>query len=131
MDQLALILAEMSAIARASDTEICGALIGDNDGVIEAVPLVNRSARARDAFFIPAEEVLRAEREAEARGARLVGFYHSHPRGDAVPSGSDLEQALPGYIYWIASSEGEVRAWRLREDRSGFDEVSITNRGDG
>jgi hypothetical protein len=40
---------------------------------------------------------------------------------------------VPGYVYWIVSGAGagDARAWRLRDDRTGFDEVSIVTRGDG
>lgn len=123
------IVERIVADARASETEICGALIG-SDHVIEMVPLTNESPRAHDAFFISAAEVLRVEREAEASGWMVMGFYHSHPKSDAVPSATDILHAVPGYHYWIAARSGAVRAWRLRDDRSGFDEVDIASRGD-
>ncbi|MGQ0815056.1 MAG: Mov34/MPN/PAD-1 family protein [Gemmatimonadota bacterium] len=116
--------------AKRADGEICGALIGDGTTMVGAVPLSNQSIHAQDSFLIPAAEVLRLERDAESRGQVLAGFYHSHPASDAMPSRRDLEQAVAGYIYWIASRTGAVRAWRLREDRSGFDEMSIAHRDD-
>lgn len=122
---------QVRAGARASDREICGALIGDGDVVTRVVPLVNASARTQDSFFIPAVDVVRLEREAEQTGSMLMGFYHSHPAGDAVPSTTDVTHAFPGYVYWIASQGGEVRAWRLRDDRTAFDEVDVAARDDG
>ena len=65
---------------------------------------------------------MRAEHDARALALDVVGFYHSHPRGAAVPSRFDLEHAVPGYIHLIVAGT-EARAWRLRHDRSGFDEV--------
>lgn len=105
--------------------ELCGALLGMAGRVTGFVPLENRSHTPETRFFITAADVLRIEKEAEAHGAQLVGFYHSHPRGTAEPSPVDIEAALPGYIYLIASGAGDVRAWLLREDRSCFDEVEI------
>ena len=111
--------------ARASAAEICGALIGDGRIVAEAVPLANESTAADHAFLISAAEVMRIERAAERDGRMLMGFYHSHPAGEAVPSPTDVDNALPGFLYWIASRAGVVRAWRLRDDRSCFDEVTL------
>jgi desampylase len=123
------IVERIAAAAQTSSREICGALIGDRDRVLDAVPLANQSSHTHDRFFIPADEVKRLEEAAERDGRMLMGFYHSHPYGDAVPSTIDLQNALPGYVYWIASRT-EVRAWKLRDDRTCFDEVSIATRDD-
>ena len=124
------IIEQISAAARGSTAEICGALIGDANGVSSVVALENRSEQAYNSFFIPARDVLHIEQEAERSGHMLLGFYHSHPTGDAVPSDADLQDALPGYVYWIASRTGVVRAWTLRDDRSTFDEIEIRTHGD-
>jgi proteasome lid subunit RPN8/RPN11 len=69
--------------------------------------------------------------EAHARAARadLVGFYHSHPDHPARPSQYDLDHAWPNLSYIIVAvaggEPGEVRSWRLREDRTGFLEETI------
>ena len=119
------VIDRVRALARGSGVEICGALLADDHGICDAVPLINHSSTPAAAFFIPATDIRRIERDAERQGRRLAGFYHSHPHGMASPSASDLDLALPGYTYWIATRE-EVRAWRLREDRSAFDEVTIS-----
>lgn len=117
--------------AQASRTEICGALLGRDGRIEEVLPLVNESLERRHSFFISAREVLGLERTAEAQGRVLLGFYHSHPNGDAIPSDRDLADAVPGYIHIIGSRSGEVRAWRLRDDRTGFDEINLANRDNG
>ena len=62
-----------------------------------------------------------------ARGGTLAGFYHSHPDHPARPSETDLAQAWPNLTYIIvAVRDGQpedLRFWRLREDRSGFEEI--------
>lgn len=118
------VLDRVRALAQASALEICGALLADRTGVVALVALENRSAHPHTEFFIAAADIARVERQAERSGHTLAGFYHSHPGGNAVPSARDLELAVPGYTYWIAARH-EVRAWRLRDDRSGFDEVAI------
>ena len=124
------IIDRIRAEASHSQTEICGALIGDGSVVTEARALVNHSVHTHDSFYIPAAEVLRIERAAERGGHMLMGFYHSHPNGDAVPSATDVHEAIPGYVYWIVSRSGDLRAWRLRDDRTRFDEVDVVTRGD-
>ena len=70
-----------------------------------------------------------AERRAAERGATLLGFYHSHPDHPARPSRYDLDHAWPVFAYVIVAVEGgEPRAltsWRLRDDRSAFDEEPV------
>jgi desampylase len=116
--------------AGTSHAEICGALIGDGYTVTAALPLANHSMNSHDSYYIPAAEVMRIERATAREGNVLMGFYHSHPNGDAVPSATDVHDALPGYVYWIVSGTGAVRAWRLREDRTQFDEVDVVTHGD-
>jgi proteasome lid subunit RPN8/RPN11 len=73
--------------------------------------------------------VRRVERDAAEEGLELVGFYHSHPNGAAEPSRVDRENAWPWYNYLIVAvadgEPGDVRVWRLAEDRSRFDAVAI------
>ncbi|HUP89436.1 MAG TPA: Mov34/MPN/PAD-1 family protein [Longimicrobiales bacterium] len=104
-----------------SDREVCGAIVrGFGDSLLPiAVP--NQSRQPEDSYFIPAATVLELELNYD-----VVGFYHSHPSGGCVPSDSDVEFALPGYIYVITAVDC-CRAWRLREDRSGFDELEISD----
>jgi cysteine synthase B len=111
--------------------ECCGSLVGPADGqVTEAHPLANVSdGERRRRFLVGPEAYRQAEARAAASGQTLVGFYHSHPDHPAVPSAFDLEHAWPNLSYVIVSvREGqaaEVRSWRLRPDRSAFDEERL------
>lgn len=111
--------------------ECCGALIGSSvDGetrVLEARPLDNVTAEGpRRRFLVSAADYRTAERHAAAAGAELVGFYHSHPDHPAEPSQYDLDHAWPNFSYVIVAVAGgaphALRSWRLRADRSGFEE---------
>jgi cysteine synthase B len=111
--------------------ECCGALVGPApDAVTEAVPLANVHDENRQRrFLIDARTYRHAEALADARGQVLVGFYHSHPDHPAEPSRFDLEHAWPNLSYPIVSVRGgeprAMRSWRLRPDRTAFDEENI------
>lgn len=105
----------------ASDGEFCGAIVRGDGGSLSAIATPNESRRPENSYFISAAVVLKLEQQYD-----VVGFYHSHPSGGCVPSSTDVEFALPGYIYVIAAADC-CRAWKLREDRSGFDELEISD----
>ncbi len=129
-DDLATV--ERRALA-AFPAECCGLLLGEvEDGdtvrIGRVEPCVNQAADQRRRFTISPGSLLRAYRRARDRGERVVGTYHSHPRGAAVPSEVDRESAWPGASYLIVGlGEGGVRerrSWRLDEDR--FVEAELT-----
>jgi proteasome lid subunit RPN8/RPN11 len=124
----------------AADTyphECCGALIGTagpdagDVRVLEAYPLPNTTRDGpRRRFLVRPDDYRAAERRAGDAGASLVGFYHSHPDAPARPSEYDLDHAWPNLSYVIlavaAGLPGELRSWRLRDDRSAFEEEALT-----
>jgi proteasome lid subunit RPN8/RPN11 len=108
--------------------ECCGALIASGEAIVEAFPLPNTTDEGpRRRFLIGPNDYRLAEKRARERGGTLAGFYHSHPDHPARPSETDLAQAWPNLTYIIvAVREGQpedLRFWRLREDRSGFEEI--------
>jgi cysteine synthase B len=111
--------------------ECCGALIGPRPGVVaEAFALSNTTdGERRRRFLVGPREYQDAEARAAATGQELLGFYHSHPDHPAVPSAFDLEHAWPNLSYLIVSVRSgraaEARSWRLRADRSGFEEEQL------
>lgn len=117
--------------------ECCGLLIGRilGDGqkeVVEIYPISNaREEEAkRNRFLIKPEELLAGERAARQKDLDVVGFYHSHPDEQAVPSRYDLEHAWPTYSYIIVSvREGnarELHSWEMETDRSKFNPEEIS-----
>ena len=110
--------------------ECCGALLGRDATVLEAFPLPNTTEEGpRRRFLVRPDDYRTAERRAEALRATLMGFYHSHPDHPARPSGYDLDHAWPLFAYVILSVKSgepaELTSWRLRDDRSAFDEERI------
>jgi len=120
--------------AAAYPYECCGALIGRQaDGfveIVEATELENVTEEGpRRRFRVSPTDYRQSEARARELGAELLGFYHSHPDHPAQPSQYDLDHAWPNFSYVIVAvangEAGDLRSWRLRPDRSAFDEESI------
>jgi proteasome lid subunit RPN8/RPN11 len=110
--------------------ECCGALIGRDGAVQAAAALPNTTEEGpRRRFLVRPGDYRDAERHAQTRGLDLLGFYHSHPDHPARPSQYDLDHAWPFFSYVIVSSTadgtGPLTSWRLRDDRSAFDEEAV------
>lgn len=117
--------------AEAFPDECCGVLIGNENGQVhEAFALSNTtSGERRRRFLIGPDDYRIAEARAREVGSTLIGFYHSHPNHPAVPSTFDLDHAWPNMHYIIVSVQAgrpeAARSWRLRDDRSAFDEEPL------
>jgi proteasome lid subunit RPN8/RPN11 len=112
--------------------ECCGALIGRDRVVSAAFALPNTTEEGpRRRFLVRPSDYRDAERRASELRAELIGFYHSHPDHPARPSQYDLDHAWPSFSYVIVSvREGtpeELTSWRLRDDRSAFDEEAVAH----
>ncbi|MFA5884936.1 MAG: M67 family metallopeptidase [Acidimicrobiia bacterium] len=104
--------------------EACGMLAGPMEageptGAISAAsPCRNADASART-YTVEPRDLLRAMRDAEARGDEIVGVWHSHTHTDAYPSQTDVRQAVdPAWIYVLVSfrhGEPALRAYRIRD----------------
>jgi proteasome lid subunit RPN8/RPN11 len=112
--------------------ECCGALIGRDGIVTETLALPNTTEEGpRRRFMVRPQDYRAAERRAGELGGELLGFYHSHPDHPARPSQYDLDHAWPSFSYVIVSVRegvsGDMTSWRLREDRSAFDQENLNN----
>lgn len=116
--------------------EGAGLLLGQAQGEAKSLagilPLANRweADEQYHRFLITPDDMLRGETEAARRGLDVIGVFHSHPDHVAEPSGFDRDWALPWYSYIITSVQKaravHTRSWLLREDRSGFDEETLS-----
>ncbi len=115
--------------------EGAGFLLGEaadaNRHITEFLPAGNAredSAR-RNRYLITAQDMLKAELEAEKLGLDILGVFHSHPDCPNIPSEFDREWALPWYSYTISRvDQGKavsLRSWRLSEDRKTFTEENV------
>ena len=95
--------------------EGCGLLAMDGDELVAVYPTANEMA-SPTGYTIPPQQHLDALLDAEARGWRLGGVFHSHPDGPAEPSDIDVQAALdPEWVYVVVGFETgpDVRAWSI------------------
>ena len=115
--------------------EGAGLLLGtesSGERQVEAIlPLDNhREAEARHRrYLLSPRDYLKGEREAERRGLKVLGVFHSHPDHPDQPSTYDLDWAMPWFSYLITSilngTAAGSRSWRLTEDRSNFEQEPV------
>ena len=105
--------------ARAELPRECVGVLGGPAGSARAealYPLRNVAPDPGRAYLVDPLELLRALRAMRAGGLRLAAIYHSHPRGPALPSPSDVRLARYGVPYLIADvARGELRGFLLPE----------------
>lgn len=109
--------------------EVCGVFLGRGPVVSRAVGAVNRETEApRVRYQIAPEDLLRLQREAEAEGLDIVGYYHSHPDHPARPSETDRRVAAGGLsdgVFHVVigvelGTRGTPTAWVFREADQAF-----------
>lgn len=111
--------------------EGCGVLVGRVEGnwreVIRAVSSKNTWDERSDRYRVDPELVHRLMRAEQEGGLGIVGFFHSHPDADPLPSATDRDLAWPWYHYVIwpvrRGVAGHPRGWRLA--KTGFVEIDL------
>jgi len=101
--------------------ECCGLLAG-RDGIVSSIFPAENALASPSAYEIAPEELFRLMRQIRAAGLNLMGIYHSHPRGENIPSERDIERAFyPDAAYFIVSPRLDapqpVRAFSICEGR--------------
>jgi proteasome lid subunit RPN8/RPN11 len=108
--------------------EICGVLAGERgppDHVTGLRRVPNVAAHPRTEYELDPAATMAAIDRIEDRGDDAVGFYHSHPETEPVPSATDRARATwPGYVYCIVSPPDAIRAYRYT-DGDGFVELPV------
>ena len=99
------------AAADAAPLEACGLLFGA-DGVERASVEANVADDPTRRFEIDPGALIAALRAERAGGERLIGYWHSHPSGDATPSTTDAAMAVADGKLWVIVAGEAVTAWR-------------------
>jgi [CysO sulfur-carrier protein]-S-L-cysteine hydrolase len=93
--------------------ECCGLIAVDRSGMIRFTYPLTNSAPSPTSYTVDPDEHFHAMTHAEANGWEIGGVFHSHPRGAASPSDTDISTALdPGWLYLITDLN-QVRAFAI------------------
>jgi proteasome lid subunit RPN8/RPN11 len=131
MPTSALAACRAAAVAAFPD-EACALLEGEvfeGQANARALHLTgNVAADRRATFEVDPRALLRLHRETRARGSALIGVWHSHPNGVAVPSTTDFTQAYDPTLVWLltpvtAMGAGPARAYGVGPH--GFVEIGL------
>jgi proteasome lid subunit RPN8/RPN11 len=110
---------------REAPLECCGLLGGTPPRVSSFHPLRNASVDAETRYDADPRDLIDAVVDLRRRGAEILAIYHSHPRWEAVPSRTDLDEnhygAVPRIIVSLLADPPDVRVWRLGPDD--FEEI--------
>lgn len=106
--------------AKAAPEECCGLLLGPETGpeesrgerIATARPATNLADDRQVRFEIDPLALLAAHKAARAGGPRVLGYYHSHPRGHPVPSATDRAHSTGDLRIWAIIADSEVAFWR-------------------
>ncbi len=100
--------------------EACGLLAENESRDIAMVYHLTNELHSKKAYSIDAVEQFRAIRHAERNGWRIAGAFHSHVRGEAYPSATDIRMATdPGLVHLIVGLRDYlnpvIRGFRIRD----------------
>ncbi|WP_404370090.1 Mov34/MPN/PAD-1 family protein [Sphingomonas sp. MMS24-J45] len=105
----------LNEAANAPDREVCGLLFGTPDRVEAARSCRNVAPDPRTAFEIDPAALIAAHKAERGGGPAIVGCYHSHPNGAALPSPRDAASAPPDDALWLILAAGQGRVFRAVE----------------
>lgn len=104
----------------AAPREACGLLLGEGACVTAMTQADNVSLTPKTHFEIDPRALFAALRAERSGGPALLGYWHSHPSGEAAPSATDAAMAAPDGKLWLIAGGGRVTAWRAVEKGAVF-----------
>lgn len=121
--------------------EACGLLAGRDGRVHRIVTIDNVAALPTQQFRMNEQQLVRSIFDIERKGLELYAIWHSHPRGEPLPSPTDVREAawpeLCQLIVGLGQAEPQLAAWRIAEERvtriplhTGFSPPAPVTRGE-
>lgn len=108
--------AMQSAALAAHPHEACGILLGEGETISGFIATRNVHTDPESHFEIDPQALIDAHRAAREGGPQVMGYYHSHPTGDAVPSERDRAMASGDGRIWAIIAREEITFWRDSPD---------------
>ncbi len=109
---------EIVAYARKEQpNECCGVILGHGGIAERIIPIRNLAKEPKYNYHMDDQSLIKVLYQAEREQLEVVGFYHSHPRTDPIPSPTDTKLAnYPDVAYVIAGlkhGEAHLAAWSI------------------
>ena len=113
---------ELAAYAReAQPNECCGVILGTKNVAEQVIPLPNIASEPQYNYHMDDKALLKVFYEAERSQREIIGFYHSHPRTEPIPSPTDTKLAnYPDTAYVIVglrNGEARLAAWSIKRNQ--------------
>ena len=102
--------------------ECCGLLIGQSDEIVHLCRARNVNESSTKFLIHPADH-FSAIRDARSLDMQVIGSYHSHPNGPAIPSATDVAQSNDQNFLQVIISPPNIRCYQIVEGR--YFEVQI------
>jgi desampylase len=112
-----------AAAAAAHPREACGILLGEGRRITHARETRNVHPAPETRFEIDPQALIDAHRAARAGGAQVLGYFHTHPVGEAAPSATDRASASGDGRIWAIVAGEDVRFWM--DGEQGFSALSF------
>ena len=110
------------ATKNAHPHEACGILLGEGARIAAFRQTENVHPDPATHFEIDPQALIDVHRDERAGGPHILGYFHSHPAGQAIPSETDAGMAAHDGKIWAILAGDTVRLWR--DDPEGFAELS-------
>lgn len=108
----AVIAALQEAARIAFPDECCGILTGQGIVITGAVAAANVHPAPETHFEIDPAALIAAHKKARDDGPEVLGYYHSHPSGEAIPSPTDAAMSARDGSIWAIIGNDSIRLWR-------------------
>lgn len=112
------------AAADAEPLEACGLLFGDGGAISRAEIAANVADEPAQRFEIDPTALFAALKAERAGGERIVGYWHSHPNGNATPSATDAAMASRDGKLWLIVAGSDFTLWRAGD--AGMELIALT-----
>lgn len=98
--------------------EACGVIGGVGERAVRIVPLSNVAPDPHHFYQLDTDALDQAVRSFRVDGLSLIAIYHSHPRGEPIPSPTDVEAAprlaVTHLIVGLKHHEPRLAGWYVQ-----------------
>lgn len=122
------VIAAITAAARgAAPREACGILLGRGACVESVLVTANVAADPTRHFEVDPAALVTAHKTARSGGAKVIGYFHSHPNGLARPSATDAASSAREGAVWVIAAPDSDGTWGItcwHDGVAGFERLS-------